>query len=93
MSFNAGSKIFSNTLYDRLLAHVESVTENYRSGIRAGRSTANQIQTIRQILEKTRQHNIGTFHIFIDFNAAYDSIRRDNLLMDIDAELKYKTVY
>jgi hypothetical protein len=29
-------------------------------------------------------YNISTFHLFIDFKAAYDSIRRDKLLMAME---------
>jgi sorting nexin-29 len=34
---------------------------------------------MRQFLEKTLEYGIGTFHIFIDFKAAYDTINRDKL--------------
>lgn len=33
-----------------------------------------QIFTQRQILERTREHNIDTYHFFFDFRSAYDSI-------------------
>ena len=35
---------------------------------------------MRQILEKTSEYGVSTFHLFIDFKAAYDTIRRDKLL-------------
>jgi sorting nexin-29 len=34
---------------------------------------------LRQILEKTKEYNVGTCHLFADFKAAYDSIYRDTL--------------
>jgi sorting nexin-29 len=33
-----------------------------------------------QILEKTSEYGVSTFYLFIDFKAAYDTIRRDKLL-------------
>jgi hypothetical protein len=59
-SLNTASQICSNILYDGLLPHVESITDNYQSGFGTGRSTTNQTQAIRQILEKTRQHKLPT---------------------------------
>jgi hypothetical protein len=34
---------------------------------------------LRQILEKTRGYSASTYHLFIDFKAACDSIDRDKL--------------
>ena len=53
---------------------------NYQSGFRPGKSTINQIHTLRQILEKTKEYNVDTYHLFVDFEAAYDSIDRRKLI-------------
>jgi hypothetical protein len=45
-------------------------------------------QIRRQILEKTREYNITTHHLFIDFKAAYDSIDRAKIL-DAMAEFNF----
>jgi sorting nexin-29 len=58
---------------------VEDVIGNYQSGFRQGRSTIDQIFTVRQILEKCNEFGIKAHHLFIDFKAAYDSINRFNL--------------
>ncbi|GFT64672.1 reverse transcriptase domain-containing protein [Trichonephila clavipes] len=47
---------------------------------RPQRSTIDQIHTLRQIVEKTKEYNIKTFHLFVDFKAAYDSINRDKMI-------------
>ncbi|GBL78585.1 hypothetical protein AVEN_65180-1 [Araneus ventricosus] len=77
---NTAYKIFSNLLFARLQPHIERVIGNYQCGFRPQRSTVDQIHTLRQILEKTKEYNIKTFHRFIDFKAAYDSIKRDKLI-------------
>jgi len=48
--------------------------------LRRNRSTTDQIFCLRQILGgKKREHN-GTVHqLFLDFNVAYDSVRREVL--------------
>jgi sorting nexin-29 len=72
-------KIFSNTLFNRLSPCVEGIIGDYQCGFRQGRSTYDQIFTIRQILEKCNELQIETHHLFIDFRSAYDAIDRDNL--------------
>ena len=77
---NTAYKIFSNILLTRLQPFADKAVGNYQCGFRPQRSTIDQIHTLRQILEKTKEYNIKTFHLFIDFKAAYDSIERDKLL-------------
>ena len=72
-------KIFSNILFNRLLPYTETITGDYQRGYRQGRSTIDQIFTVRQILEKCNEHNKDTHHLFIYFKAAYDSIDRSRL--------------
>jgi sorting nexin-29 len=77
---NSGYKIFSNLLHEHLQPYMESIVGKYQCGFRKGKSTTDQIRSMRQILEKTSEYRISTFHLFIDFKAAYDTIRRDQLL-------------
>lgn len=69
-------KILSNVLCERLRPYAEKYIGVYQAGFRGGRSTIDQIFTLRQILERTREHDIDTYHLFIDFKAAYDSVIR-----------------
>jgi uncharacterized membrane-anchored protein YitT (DUF2179 family) len=40
---------------------------------------------LRQILEKTKEYNVGTYHLFVDFiKAAYYSIYRNKLFKAMD---------
>jgi sorting nexin-29 len=77
---NTAYKVFSNILYTRLKTYAEKIIGSYQCSFREGKSTIDQLQALRQILEKTREHKISIFHLFIDYKAAYDRIRRDKLL-------------
>jgi sorting nexin-29 len=76
---NTAHKVVSNILYERLKPHVEKVIENYQCEFQAGKSTVDKIHTLRQILDKMKEYNVGMYHLFVDFKAAYDSIYRDKL--------------
>ncbi|XP_058448761.1 uncharacterized protein LOC131428734 [Malaya genurostris] len=52
--------------------------------IKPASSTTDQIFTERQILQKCREYQIPTHHLFIDFKAAYDSIDRIELWKIMD---------
>jgi sorting nexin-29 len=58
------------------MPYVETTIGDYQCGYRRERSTIDQIFTVRQILEKCSGHNKDTYHLFIDFKAAYDSTDR-----------------
>ncbi|GFW19228.1 reverse transcriptase domain-containing protein [Trichonephila clavipes] len=77
---NTAYKIFSNLLIARLQPYTDKVIGNYQCGFRPQRSTIDQIHTLKQILEKNKEYNIKTFHLFVDFKAAYDSINRYKMI-------------
>ncbi|XP_055615642.1 uncharacterized protein LOC129761858 isoform X1 [Toxorhynchites rutilus septentrionalis] len=49
------------------------------SGLQGARATTDQIFVLRQILQKCREYNVTTHHIFIDFKAAYDTFDREQV--------------
>ena len=69
----------SNILFARISPFAENTIGNYQFGFRKNRSTTNEIFTLRQILEKSKEFGIETHHLFIDFKSAYDTIKRDQL--------------
>lgn len=76
---NTAYKVFANILHQRLQTYAEEIIGEYQAGFRGDRATTDQIFAIRQILEKCREFNITTHHLFVDFKAAYDSITRSAL--------------
>lgn len=76
---NATYKVLAYVLYQRLLPYAEEVIGEYQCGFRNDRSTTDQLFVIRQIMEKCREFNVETHHLFVDFKAAYDSVIREKL--------------
>jgi hypothetical protein len=76
---NAAYKVMSTILFTRSLPLAENVIGNYQCGSRKNKSTVNQIFTLRQILEKTKEVGIETHHLFVDFKSAYDTIEKEQL--------------
>lgn len=76
---NVSYKILAEILYQRLSIYAEEIIGDYQCGFRRGRSTTDQIFTLRQIMEKAWEYNINIHQLFIDFKQAYDSIDRQAL--------------
>jgi hypothetical protein len=70
----------SNILLSRLIPYIDEITGITNADFDViHRATTDQIFFFRQILEKKWEYN-GTVHqLFIDFNKAYDSVRREAL--------------
>ena len=45
----------------------------YQCGFRPGKSTIDQIFTLRQILKKTNEKQVDTHHLSVDYKAVFDS--------------------
>jgi len=78
---NSAYKVFAKILFNRLLPHAETVIGDYQCGFRPNRSTSDQIFNVRLILQRGREFNVTTHHLFIDFKSAYDKIKRGELLV------------
>lgn len=77
-------KVLSNILFEKLIPHAERELGKYQAGFRRGRSTTDQIFTLRTILEKCKEHWIVTHHLFVDFKSAYDSVTRPELYQGLE---------
>jgi len=76
---NTAYKILSQILFRRLSPLTRGFVGQYQAGFMGARATTDQIFALRQILQKCREYNRPTHHIFIDFKAAYDTIDREQL--------------
>ena len=72
-------KIFTMILYERLLPYAESCITDYQAGFRRGRSTVDQLFTIRQLIDRFWEYNKQQIHLFVDFKQAYDSVHRSSM--------------
>jgi hypothetical protein len=77
---NAAYKLLSQILFQRLSPLTRKFVRQYQAGFIEARSTSDQIFSLRQILQKCREFNVPTHHIFIDFTATYDTVIREELL-------------
>jgi len=72
-------KNFPNNLLSRLIPYAKEVIGDHQRGFRRNRSTIDHIFCIRQIRKKKWKSNEEVHQLFIDFNKAYDSVRREFL--------------
>jgi sorting nexin-29 len=81
---NTAYKVFSNILFQRLQPYAEKFVWNYQCSFRNGKSTSDQLHTMRQILEKMGEYEVNTFNLFVDFKATYDSTDRTQLFKNME---------
>ena len=72
-------KILSNILLSRLSPYTEGIIVDHQCGFRRNRSTTDRMFCIQQILEKKWEYNEAVPQLLIDFEEAYDSVRREVL--------------
>ena len=73
------SKIFCKVIIQRITKAVDDVLRNEQAKFRKGRRCADQIFTLRNILEQCSEWNRQLYVNFIDYEKAFDSIHRDSL--------------
>nr|VZI40225.1 unnamed protein product [Spirometra erinaceieuropaei] len=76
---DVAAKIFAIVLLRRFQAVRDSRTRPNQAGFRAGRGCADQIFTLRRILEFRHSYQQPTAVCFVDFAAAFDSVHRESL--------------
>lgn len=53
---------------------------NYQYGFTRGKSTVDAIHIIKQVVEKAFEYKVQIEMLFIDFQQAFDTIRREQLM-------------
>jgi hypothetical protein len=87
---NVTYKVFTKVLNDHLLPYAKAAVQHYQAGFQSGKSTTDHLFALRQILEKCNEFNITTHHLFMDFEAAYDTTIRNEVYVGM-SELNFPT--
>ena len=74
-----GYEILSSILCQKLLPHYLRIIGDYQAGFVPGKSTVDNIFILRQLTEKYREYGQSSWHVFIDYRQAYDSVHRPSL--------------
>ena len=68
------NKVTLKILLKRLTPQAEMIVAEEQAGFRPGRSTTEQIFTLRILCERYLQHQQDLFHVFVDFKKAFDRV-------------------
>ena len=72
-------KIYEGILVNRVRKVTEGLIDDEQGGFRAGRGYVDQIFTLKQIGEKTREEKRRVYVSFMDLEKAYDRVNRKAL--------------
>ena len=78
LPFSTSYKILWNIVLSRMTPYANYIIGEYQCDFRNYRSTVGHIFSIRQILEKKWEYNKDVCQLFMDFENACDSIRRES---------------
>ena len=75
----SNAKMFNNVLLSRLKPMIDPQLSQCQSGLRAGRSTTEQVMALRCFIETCRAKNMNALLVFADFRKAFDIIHRSSI--------------
>jgi hypothetical protein len=76
---NEGCKIYAKIITARLHKIIEAIILEEQSGLRKGRSCADNIFILKQSIEKHREFNHELHLLFIDYVKAFDRVDGEKL--------------
>ena len=79
MLLSIPGKVLSRIILNRIKAKVDEKLRDNQAGFRKNRSCADQISSLRIILEQSTELNTPLYANFIDYSKAFDSIDRSTL--------------
>ena len=79
MLLSVPGKVFNRILLERIKEAVDPKLRDQQAGFRRNRSCADQIATLRIIVEQTSEWNSPLYINFIDYEKAFDSVDRETL--------------
>ena len=72
-------KILAQIIYRRIAATLRESLPSTQAAYQPGRSAVEQVQSLQQIIEKSKEFNIEGFICFVDYRKAFDSIDQSKL--------------
>ena len=62
------------------MENMENKLEDNKMGFCPNRSTTDNIFIVRQIFEKSHEHNTDLYNIFVDYTHAFDSVDKNKII-------------
>ena len=72
-------KMFAKAILNRLKPRAEQFLHENQCGFQCGRGCADQLFSLRMLMERSREYRHPLYVCFIDLKKAYDSVNRDSL--------------
>ena len=72
-------KVFTNIILERLVNKVDEKISESQAGFRKERGCADQIFTLRRMMEQAKAEKVPMHMCFVDLKAAYDTVNRKAL--------------
>jgi hypothetical protein len=72
-------KVFCSILHKRMQTRTEEILAESQAGFRPGRSTIDQLFTLRQIAEKYNEKRKPLYCCYIDYQKAFDTVWQEGL--------------
>ncbi|MDA8001968.1 MAG: reverse transcriptase domain-containing protein [Alphaproteobacteria bacterium] len=72
-------KVFAKAILNRIKPRAEELLRESQCGFRRGRGCADQLFSLRMLMEKAREYHHPLYACFIDLRKAYDSVNRESL--------------
>jgi len=79
MLLSTPGKVLNRIMLERMKTTVDKKLRDHQAGFRSERSCADQIATLRIILEQSQEFKSSLYVTFIDFEKAFDSLDREVL--------------
>lgn len=76
---NAAYKVYAKIICRRLNTISEYKLREEQCGFRKGRSCSDCVYVAQQIIQKRREFNLPTYMMFVDYEKAFDRVKRDKL--------------
>ena len=77
------SKLLNKIVFHRIKSVTESKLLGFQSGLRPGRSTTEQIMTLRFLLHAARRQKRSFTVVFVEYGKAFDSVDRMAIPVDL----------